>query len=437
MGPDNVAKANAEKLREALDENGRFLLHRIRWFETIEDMGGLHVIGTERHEARRIDNQLRGRSGRQGDKGSSRFFVSLDDDLMKMFAGETTMKILSRLGMKEGDAIEHPMLSKRIEGAQRKVEERNFQIRKQVLEYDEVMEAQRQYFYGQRQRVLEGRDVRGLILEFVSRTTDEAVETYLDPEYPAQCVAEFAKAKLECSVAPERLRGREMHEIEHAIVTEAEYEARQSINMTLGEYMPMEGSEFTMDFDAAGLAQWARNRFGIELTPDDLREGGKDQRKRIQAMLERAAISSIQAADLSGISQYMVPNYGAIELAKWVKDNLEFEIAPEEIVRARKAERDKGETVTGVLMKRVEAWYNRREIEYPVDFMMQMTQMLMRQNPAEAGSQFIGWANSRLKMGWTPEIFRTSTPQKVRSELFARFGGAGQAPRPPRCRPLG
>ncbi len=90
-------------------------------------MGGLHVIGTERHEARRIDNQLRGRSGRQGDKGSSRFFVALDDELMKLFAGETTMKILSRLGMKEGDAIEHPMLSKSVANAQRKVEERNFQ----------------------------------------------------------------------------------------------------------------------------------------------------------------------------------------------------------------------------------------------------------------------------------------------------------------------
>jgi preprotein translocase subunit SecA len=414
-----INSMKADALRGELDDHGRFLLHRIRWFSSIEDMGGLHVIGTERHEARRIDNQLRGRCGRQGDQGSSRFFVSLEDDLMKMFAGETTMRVLAKLGMKEGDAIEHPMLSKSVERAQRKVEERNFQIRKNVLEYDEVMEHQRQSFYGLRQRVLEGRDVRGLILEFVSRTTDDAVETYLDPEYPAQCVAEFAKAKLECSVAPERLRGREMHEIEKAILAEAEYEARQSINMTLGEYMPMEGSEFTMDFDAAGLAQWARNRFGIELTSEDLREGGVDQRKRIQSMLERAAIASIQAADLSGISQYMVPNYGAIELAKWVKDNLEFEISPDEIVRARKAEADKGETVTSVLMKRVEAWYNRREIEYPVDFMMQMTQMLMRQNPTEAGSQFITWANSRLKMGWTPEIFRTSTPQKVRSELFA------------------
>ncbi|MFN9455246.1 MAG: preprotein translocase subunit SecA, partial [Gemmatimonadota bacterium] len=159
--PKSIERADADTLRRWLDESGRFLLHRIRWFESIEDMGGLHVIGTERHEARRIDNQLRGRSGRQGDNGSTRFFVSLEDDLMKLFAGETTMRLLSRLGMKEGESIEHPMLSKSIENAQRKVEERNFQIRKNVLEFDEVMEHQRQTFYGLRQRVLEGRDVKG------------------------------------------------------------------------------------------------------------------------------------------------------------------------------------------------------------------------------------------------------------------------------------
>jgi preprotein translocase subunit SecA len=111
MDPKRVPSASADELREELDSAGRFMLHRLKWLDSIEEAGGLHVIGTERHEARRIDNQLRGRSGRQGDKGSSRFYVALDDELMKLFAGETTMKILSRLGMKEGDAIEHPMLS--------------------------------------------------------------------------------------------------------------------------------------------------------------------------------------------------------------------------------------------------------------------------------------------------------------------------------------
>jgi preprotein translocase subunit SecA len=112
---DSKAQAMSEaELRDQLDRSGSCLLHRLRLFRNIEDVGGLHVVGTERHESRRIDNQLRGRCGRQGDKGSSRFFLSLEDDLMKMFAGKTTLSVLSKLGMKEGDAIEHPMLTKSV-----------------------------------------------------------------------------------------------------------------------------------------------------------------------------------------------------------------------------------------------------------------------------------------------------------------------------------
>ncbi|MEE3219313.1 MAG: preprotein translocase subunit SecA, partial [Planctomycetota bacterium] len=128
------------------DEEWEALVRKIRAEENMEaegneirDIGGLHIIGTERHEARRIDLQLRGRSGRQGDPGSSRFYLSLEDDLMRIFAGEWVRNVLTRLGMKEGEAIESKMVSRRIEGAQKKVEERNFEVRKNLLEYDEVM----------------------------------------------------------------------------------------------------------------------------------------------------------------------------------------------------------------------------------------------------------------------------------------------------------
>ncbi|MBS0195359.1 MAG: preprotein translocase subunit SecA [Planctomycetes bacterium] len=414
-----IASAKAEALRDALDEHGRCTIHRIRWFSSIEEMGGLHVIGTERHEARRIDNQLRGRGGRQGDNGSSRFFVSLEDDLMKLFAGETTMRVLSRLGMKEGDAIEHPMLSKSVERAQRKVEERNFQVRKNVLEYDEVMEHQRQAFYGLRQRALEGRDVKGLIFEFIQDTVDQQAQTFLDSDYPSQCAAEYAKSRLECSIAPDRLRGKQLHDIEKAIVAEAEYEARQSINLTIGEYMPNEGSEVAVDFDAAGLCRWAKGRFGVDINPDSLRQGGSAERRKVQHTIEEAAIAAIRAADLSGLSAFVTPNYGAQELANWVKNTLDFTVSVEDIVTTRKKESDTGLSVTGMLMKKVEELYTQREVQYPVDFAMQMTQMMMRQNPAEAGQQLLAWANSRFDMGWTPEIFRTSNPTKVRQDLVA------------------
>ena len=124
--------------------------------QEVKELGGLHIIGTERHEARRIDLQLRGRCGRQGDPGSSRFYLSLEDDLMRIFAGEWVKNMLTRLGMQEGEAIESRMVTRRIEGAQKKVEERNFEVRKNLLEYDEVMDEQRKRVYGYRQRILDG-----------------------------------------------------------------------------------------------------------------------------------------------------------------------------------------------------------------------------------------------------------------------------------------
>src|SRR5262245_47071308 len=126
-------------------------------------LGGLHILGTERHESRRIDNQLRGRSGRQGDPGSSRFFLSLEDDLMRIFAGDRVKAIIQRLGMDEGVAIESKMVTKRIEAAQKNVESQNFSIRKHLLEYDDVMNKQRATIYTLRRQLLEQSDHRGEI----------------------------------------------------------------------------------------------------------------------------------------------------------------------------------------------------------------------------------------------------------------------------------
>ncbi len=415
MGARKAETASADELRAELDATGRCLLHRIRWFEDVEDMGGLHVIGTERHESRRIDNQLRGRSGRQGDNGSSRFFVSLEDDLMKMFAGETTMRILSRLGMKEGDAIEHPMLSKSVERAQRKVEERNFQVRKNILEYDEVMEHQRQYFYGLRQRVLEGRDVRGLIFEYIEESVDDACAEYLDPGYPAECVAEFARERLDCSVPPERLRGKDADEMDAVVRRIAAEEVRHMIDVTLGEYMPVEGSEVSVDFDSAGLINWAKSRFGVELDAAELREGGAQERRAVYERLCQAAERRIEQADLSGIAQFVESDYGVRRLSDWVKNKFGFEIGAEAL---REAIEDEERTPQMLIMEQAEKLYERREVEYPVDFMMQLTMNAARQSPTEALRQLADWANRRFGLNWTEERVRTTPPQRIRGELL-------------------
>jgi len=144
--------------------------------EKVKELGGLCIIGTERHESRRIDNQLRGRSGRQGDPGDTQFFIALEDELMRLFGGAKMQSIVGKLGVEETESLEAGMLTKSIENAQKKVESRNFSIRKYVLQYDNVMNKQRQIIYDERRRVLFGEDLREHISEFVTELTDECVD---------------------------------------------------------------------------------------------------------------------------------------------------------------------------------------------------------------------------------------------------------------------
>jgi preprotein translocase subunit SecA len=409
-------RLSAEELRKALDTGGRFLLHRIRWFDTIEELGGLHVIGTERHEARRVDNQLRGRSGRQGDRGSSRFYVSFEDDLMKWYGGETQMKLLSRMGVKEGDFLEHPWLSKSVERAQRKVEEKNFQVRKNILEYDEVMEHQRRQFYSLRQRVLEGRDTKGVILDYIHESIDDACAEFLNRDYPLNCIAEYARQKLDVSIVPERLRNLESFEIDKRIREEAKAEARAMIDVTLGEYIPTEDSEIKMDFDVQGLIGWARSRFGVELTPSELESGGAQaSRLHVRNVLSEAALRRIDDADLAGLEQYLVPNFGATQLVGAMRNKFGLEVAVEEILKAID---DKDNPPAEVIMARAREQYQKREIEYPVDFAMDVTMMLMRQNPLGAAQFLVDYANRRYGLEWTVDTIRTRPPQVARTELM-------------------
>ena len=154
----------------------------IKLGEGVVDLGGLYIVGTERHESRRIDNQLRGRSGRQGDPGRSRFFLSAEDDLIRIFAGDRIYKILDRLGPGDDLPIEAKMLSKTVEGAQKKVEEQNFNIRKRVLDYDDVLNKQREVIYAERRRVLEGEDLGEQARDWIAEMLVETVDGFGDDD---------------------------------------------------------------------------------------------------------------------------------------------------------------------------------------------------------------------------------------------------------------
>ena len=152
----------------------------IKLGEGVLEVGGLKIIGTERHESRRIDNQLRGRAGRQGDPGSSTFFISLEDDLMRIFASDKMQAIVDKIGLEEDDAIESKLVTKQIESAQKRVEGNNFNIRKNVLGYDDVMNLQREVIYGQRTEVLEGEDIKDQIISMIKEVITNAVKAHLD-----------------------------------------------------------------------------------------------------------------------------------------------------------------------------------------------------------------------------------------------------------------
>jgi preprotein translocase subunit SecA len=187
--PEGLARSEADPETEAEAYQEALARYHESWAREREDVlaaGGLHILGTERHESRRIDNQLRGRSGRQGDPGSSRFYLSLEDDLMRIFGSDRIKGLMGRLGMEEGEAIEHRMVSRAIERAQKQVEGRNFETRKHLLEYDDVMNKQREAIYKLRRDILEGREGREYVLEVTEGIVGAMLDTHcgekLDPQ---------------------------------------------------------------------------------------------------------------------------------------------------------------------------------------------------------------------------------------------------------------
>jgi preprotein translocase subunit SecA len=174
--PESYALALARVRRETEAEH-----------QKVVELDGLHILATERHEARRIDNQLRGRAGRQGDPGSSRFYLSLEDDLLRLFAQERIAKIMDKLGMQEGEPIEHPWVTRAIETAQKRVEAHNFEIRKHLLEYDDVMNTQRKIIYSERRKLLEGEDIREVVEGMIEEVLDGLLELYTSEDtYPEE-----------------------------------------------------------------------------------------------------------------------------------------------------------------------------------------------------------------------------------------------------------
>ena len=337
--------------REKMREEGR----------KVKSIGGLHVIGTERHEARRIDLQLRGRCGRQGDPGSSRFFLSLEDDLMRIFAGPWVKSILDRLGMQEGERIESRMVTRRIEAAQKKVEERNFEVRKNLLEYDEVMDQQRRRVYGYRQAILEGVNCRELILKMVRDQVNTQVAAFLQKDYGVETFARWASVQLTCQLEGRDFRGLDFQQADILAREEAERQAETAVQDTIDENLPEidveEEGAADSEWNWEALAKFSNSRWGTNFRDRDMKRVG---REGMSEFLLAEARKAIQKVDLSEGKQFLEEDFGAKSVIGWSNYKFGIEL---ELDQIRSSD---VETIKRLVNEKAEAAYDEKEAGYPV-----------------------------------------------------------------------
>jgi preprotein translocase subunit SecA len=378
--------------------------------ERVREIGGLYVIGTERHESRRIDLQLRGRCGRQGDPGSSRFYLSLEDDLMRIFAGDWVRGMMGKLGMGEGEAIENTFVSRRITAAQKKVEERNFEIRKNLLEYDEVMDQQRKRIYAYRQQILDGVGCRHLVLQQISQQIEHYVNMYTDPMFGADAYTKWISKKLSCELEARDFRNLDPGTAAAYAIDAAERAAETQILDAIEENLPQE--EEQDDWNWGALSKWVNTRYGTNYSVLDLK---KIPREEIDERLIERVNERLAATDLSEGAPMLDGDYGLRMLVGWMKNKFEIELEVDEL-RAREADDIRSE-----LTKAAEIAYRRKESEYPV-----LAGITKFGRPA-GNNQYqldkdslVAWAKSRFNTDISEDEMTTEMLGDVRSRLVQR-----------------
>jgi len=353
--PPEVWKEAVDKYEPEMKAEGR----------EVAAFGGLHIIGTERHESRRIDNQLRGRAGRQGDPGSSRFFLSLEDDLMRKFAGEWVSAVLTRLGMEEGEAIESRLVSRRIEGAQKKVEERNFDSRKNLLEYDEVMDEQRKRIYSFRQRLLDGVPPKDSVLEMIDNQVKEAVDRFLADDYGVASFAEWAGQRLGVEMVAKDFKSVPFEDAAVEAKHQAEAQLVDQVHENVEENLPSdaEPSEWTWQ----SLVSWANTRYGLNLKDKDLKrflKGDRDEvdfdRNGLEESIVEKAVATIRSVDLAPAEEFLREDWGRRSLAGWLHHKFGVAADPADWAGLPKAE------VVRRVQQLARGLYGHKEAEFPV-----------------------------------------------------------------------
>jgi preprotein translocase subunit SecA len=399
--PEDVWKSTVSEMetKEKMKEQGR----------QVAELGGLHILGTERHEARRIDNQLRGRAGRQGDPGTGRFYLSLQDDLMRIFAGEWVAGVLTRLGMEEDQAIESRMVSRRIEGAQKKIEERNFDIRKNLLEYDEVMDFQRKSVYGYRQEILNGANCKLRILKMIDSQVSLSVEKFLDDEYSSACFAEFASKRLGVEFDADFFTRNDFAEADRNAHEKASKQISNLINEAIDENL---GAEDTSEWNWQALSNQVNKRYSVKTSDRQLKQLGKDN---LAEFLIQEAERALAEVDLSEGKVFLSDNWGRQSLCDWAR--FKFGVKVEPVTLVDKSE----ESIRELFHQEIMAAYRQKEIEFPVQVGMARFMADRGQAAANGAHRYdreglFHWAKQRFGTAashLSEEEFRTQSRAKL------------------------
>ncbi|XZE20618.1 preprotein translocase subunit SecA [Pirellulaceae bacterium SH449] len=378
-----VPKEEWEALINQIDEQEQMKAQGVK----VREKGGLYVIGTERHESRRIDLQLRGRCGRQGDPGSSRFYLSLEDDLMRIFAGEWVRDLFKRMGMGNGEAIESPYVSKRISGAQKKVEERNFEIRKNLLEYDEVMDYQRKKVYGYRQDILEGASCRDLVMKHLSDQITNNVNQFMDPLFGPESYAKWCGSRLGVQLEPKDFRGVEANVAEVYAKDQAQRIAETQILDAIDENLPRETEEAEWNWEA--MTKWVNNRFGAKFTQSELKRIPRDS---MDERLIDVASKYIDSIDLSEGAPYLDDDFSHRSLVGWMTNKFGIQVNSEELRGLENA------SIAAKLFARAEQTYAERECQFPVMLSFRRFSQQTGNNEFSIdGTSLVTWATARFE----------------------------------------
>ena len=376
--------------------------------DLVRQLGGLHIIGTERHEARRIDLQLRGRCGRQGDPGDSRFFLSLEDDLVRIFAGDWVKNILTRLGMEDGQAIENKMVSRRIEGAQKKIEERNFESRKSLLDYDEVMDVQRKNVYSYRQRILDNGNTRKFIEEMIEGQIEKYLGLFLDRNYGPKTFADYASRQYGVEFEPRQFKSMTFNEADSCAREYAhrmaETQVLDAIDENLSDSVPEE------EWNWQALTKTANFQWKAALRENELKKIGRDE---VAQFLIKKASDFVDRVDLSRASGVLDPNYGVRTACAWIKGKFAIDASPDSF-----KDIDPDQFVQKVRTLIFER-YREKEVQFPV-----MTSLLHYTSRDENGQYHLDregiaeWVKHRFNADISVDDLKNKQRAEIERDLF-------------------